>query len=141
MDGELNLIEMELREVQLKNEAMGYQVIVLGEKEGEREFPILIGFSEATALDMALHGKQNPRPMTHDLVYNVIDGLGGDVRHIIVDDLSNDIFYAKLVVRTAAGHDELIDSRPSDAVVLAAKRRLPIFVAEHVVERAGGSAE
>ena len=72
--------------------------------------------------------------MTHDLVLNVIGGLSGKLRRVIVDDLKQDTFYGKLVVRTAAGTEELIDTRPSDAVVLAIKQRAPIFVAEHVLE-------
>jgi bifunctional DNase/RNase len=134
MDGELNLIEMELREIQMKDDEIGAQIIVLGEKNGPREFPIFIGYAEALALDLALHGYKNQRPMTHDLVYNIVDGLGAEIRRVIVDDLRQDTIYGKLAVRTPAGTEELIDSRPSDAVVLASKRGLPIFVAEHVLE-------
>ena len=134
MDGELNLIEMELREVQMREDASSSQIIILGEKKGEREFPIYIGYSEALALDLALHGYNSQRPMTHDLVLNAIGGLGGELRRVIVDDLKQDTFYGKLAVRTAAGTEELIDTRPSDAVVLSIKRRVPIFVAEHVLE-------
>ena len=134
MASELNLIEMELREIQLKDDALGTQVIILGEKQGEREFPIFIGYNEAIALDLALHGAKHQRPLTHDLLFNVIEGMGGTMLHVIIDDLSNDTFYGKLVVRTPAGTEELIDSRPSDAIVLATKRHLQIFVAEHVLE-------
>lgn len=134
MSSELNLIEMELREIQLKDDALGTQVIVLGEKQGEREFPIFIGYNEAVALDLALHGAKHQRPLTHDLIFNVIEGLAGTLEHVVIDDLSNDTFYGKLVVRTAAGTEEMIDSRPSDAIVLATKRHLAIYVAEHVLE-------
>jgi bifunctional DNase/RNase len=134
MDGELNLIEVELREVQMREDAGGSQIIILGEKDGEREFPIFIGYTEALALDLALHGFNNPRPMTHDLILNVAVGLGAELRRVIVDDLRQDTFFGKLAFQTAAGTEELIDSRPSDAIVLATKRRVPIFVAEHVLE-------
>ena len=134
MDGELNLVEMELREIQMKDDAIGSQVIVLGEKNGEREFPIFIGYAEALALDLALHGYKNQRPMTHDLIYNIIDGLGGEMVRVIVDDLRQDTFFGKLVIRGARGTEELIDTRPSDAIVLATKRQVPIFVAEHVLD-------
>lgn len=134
MDGESNLIEMELREIQIKEDAIQTQVIVLAEKGGEREFPIFIGWVEATALDSALHGYQNARPMTHDLVLNVIDGTGCELRHVMVDDLRQETFFGKLAVRTPLGNVELIDSRPSDAIVLATKRRVPIYVAEHVLD-------
>lgn len=135
MDGELNLVEMELREIQMKDDTIGSQIIVLGEKNGAREFPIFIGYAEALALDLALHGYKNIRPMTHDLIYNVVDGLGATMTHILVDDLRQDTFYGKLVLKTAQGSQEVIDTRPSDAIVLATKRQLPIFVAEHVLEQ------
>lgn len=132
---ELKLVEMELREIQMKDDAIGSQIIVLGEKNGEREFPIFIGYAEALALDLALHGYKNIRPMTHDLIYNVIDGMGGEMTQVLVDDLRQDTFFGKLVIRTSQGTIEVIDSRPSDAIVLATKRQLPIFVAEHVLEQ------
>jgi bifunctional DNase/RNase len=135
MENELNLIEMELREIQMKDDAIGSQIIVLGEKNGTREFPIFIGYAEALALDLALHGYKNIRPMTHDLIYNIIDGLGAEMSHVVVDDLRQDTFFGKLVVKTVQGTQEVIDSRPSDAIVLATKRQLPIFVAEHVLDQ------
>jgi bifunctional DNase/RNase len=107
----------------------------LGEKNGTREFPIFIGYAEALALDLALHGYKNIRPMTHDLIYNLVDGLGAEMSHVVVDDLRQDTFFGKLVVKTAQGTQEVIDSRPSDAIVLATKRQLPIFVAEHVLDQ------
>ena len=135
MDGDLILVEMELREIQMKDDAIGSQIIVLGEKNGEREFPIFIGYAEALALDLALHGYKNIRPMTHDLIFNIVDGLGAEMSHVIVDDLRQDTFFGKLVLRTAQGTQTVIDSRPSDAIVLATKRQLPIFVAEHVLDQ------
>lgn len=142
MDGEMNLIEMELREILMKEDVMGgRQVIVLGEKGGVREFPIYIGYAEALALDLELHEVANKRPMTHDLIFNVLDGLGGEIQQVIVDDLREGTFFGKLIVRTAAGTEELIDSRPSDAVVLATKRKLPIFVNEEVLEKISDDQE
>ena len=135
MDEELNLVEMELREIQMKDDAIGSQIIVLGEKNGTREFPIFIGYTEALALDLALHGYKNIRPMTHDLIYNLIDGLGAEVQQVNVSDLRQDTFFGQLVLKTAQGELEVIDSRPSDAIVLATKRQVPIFVAEHVLEQ------
>jgi hypothetical protein len=134
MDGELNLIEMELREIQVKDDMIGPHIIVLGEKEGAREFPIYIGFAEILALDNALHGRQAERPLTHDLIMNVLQGLGAEIKRVIVDDLRHETFFGKLAVRSASGVEGLIDSRPSDALILACKCRLPIFVAEHVLE-------
>jgi bifunctional DNase/RNase len=142
MDEELNLIEMELREVQIKADALtGSQVVVLGEKNGPREFPIFIGFTEAIALDAAIHKQKPQRPLTHDLIGNVIHGLHGRLTHVIIDDLHDDIFFGKLAVRTPMDTEELIDSRPSDAIVLATKHEIPIFVAEEVLEKAARSFE
>jgi hypothetical protein len=142
MDGELNLVEMELREVQIKADAItGSQVVVLGEKNGSREFPIFIGFTEAIALDAALHKQKHQRPLTHDLIGNVLEGLQGKLTRVIVDDLRDDIFYGKLAVRTPINTEELIDSRPSDAIVMATKHDVPIFVAEEVLEKAGRTFE
>jgi bifunctional DNase/RNase len=134
LDEELSLVEMELSELQMKQDPMGGgQVLILAEKGGSREFAIWIGPQEALALDLVLHGQSTPRPLTHDLVFNVIDGLGGDLQRVIIDSLSDQTFYGKLVIRTAAGIEELIDTRPSDAMVLAMKRNAPIFVAEKVL--------
>lgn len=139
---DLKLVPMELREVQIKTDALGgSQVVVLGEREGEREFPIFIGSNEALALDLALHKYQNPRPMTHDLVLNVIEGMGGSLERIVVDDLRQSTYFGKLVVRLASGETEWIDTRPSDAIVLATKRRVPIYVNEPVLDAATSASE
>ena len=82
MDEELILVEMELRELQMKQDPMGGgQVLILEERDGSREFAIWIGPQEALALDLVLHGQTTPRPLTHDLLFNVIDGLGGELQH------------------------------------------------------------
>jgi uncharacterized protein len=142
MDNELNLVEMELREIQIKADTLGgSQVVVLGEKTGSREFPIFIGFAEAIALDAALHKQKHQRPLTHDLIGNLLVGLHARLMRVIVDDLHDDIFFGKLVVRTPLATEELIDSRPSDAIVLAVKHEAPIFVSEEVLERATHSPE
>jgi bifunctional DNase/RNase len=141
MEHELNLIEMELREVQIKLDPAGEQVIVLGEKHGTREFPIFIGAFEATALHDALHRHAHKRPLTHELVGNVIAGLGGRLNRVIVDDLRENTYFGKLAVRSPLGSEELIDSRPSDAIVMAVRLQAPIFVAEEVLERAARPSE
>lgn len=128
------MVEMELREIQI-SEAGNHQIIILGEKSGDRLFPIYIGFFEAAAMDQAVHRIQTPRPMTHDLIYNIIDGMECRLSRILVDDLLDDTFHGKLVIETSDGREVLIDSRPSDAIVLACKRNLPIFVAEQVLDQ------
>lgn len=128
------MVEMELREIQI-SEAGNHQIIILGEKEGARLFPIYIGFFEAAAMDQAVHGIRTPRPMTHDLIYNIVEGLECRLKRILVDQLLDDTFHGKLVVETPDGREVQIDSRPSDAIVLACKRGLPIFVAQDVLDQ------
>lgn len=128
-----NLIEMELREIQIVEDFARTQIIVLGEKYGERAFPIFIGLHEAMAMDLAVRGERTPRPLTHDLILNVIDGLNATLNRALVVKLENDTFYGALELLSATGETVRIDSRPSDAIVVAMKRRTPIFVEEKVL--------
>jgi hypothetical protein len=125
---------MELREIQIVDDPTRHQVIVLAEKNGQRAFPIYIGLFEASAMDLAVHGQKAPRPMTHDLIYNLLEGLGAQLVEVRVDELRNETFFGKLVVQKEDGDTILIDSRPSDALILAAKSNLPIFVEDTVLD-------
>ena len=109
------------------------QVIFLKEKEGERAFPIMIGTHEAVAIDHRLKGFKFPRPMTHELLANVIKLMGGQLDHILINDIRKQTFIATLYIRRG---DQLIsvDSRPSDAIALGVAFDTPIFVAEHVLD-------
>jgi bifunctional DNase/RNase len=127
------LVEMEIREIQIVDDPARHQVVVLAEKQGTRAFPIYIGLFEASAMDMAVHGQKAPRPMTHDLIYNVIDGLGLRLIEVRVDELRNETFFGKLVIHTGNSEPVLIDSRPSGALILAAKRNVPVFVDDEVL--------
>lgn len=131
---DVEIVPMQLREIQASDG--GAQIVVLAEDGGPREFPIYIGYYEMDALDRALHRKESPRPLTHDLVLNVVEGMGGTLVRVVVDDLRDETFYGKLDVRMRDGSRALIDSRPSDAIVLAMRRRVPIFVAAHVLDAA-----
>ena len=133
------LIEMELKEIQIVDDPSRPQVIILGEKDGKRAFPIYIGYFEAHALDIAVKGIITPRPMTHDLIYNVLDSLGLHAERILVDELRDDTFFGKLVVKDGNSEEYLIDSRPSDAIILAAKRNLPIFVDDGILREVSGN--
>ncbi len=126
------MIEMELAEVQITGEA-GPQIIILQEKEGDRSFPIFIGNYEVMILDQTVRGFETSRPLTHDLILNTIEGLNGTLTGVLVDELRNDTFIGKLLVRTTDGEVVRIDTRPSDAMVLAAKTQVPIYVAEEVL--------
>jgi hypothetical protein len=135
-------IEMELNRV-LIQENSDQQLIFLKERFGERSFPIVIGTAEALAIDRRLKGIESPRPLTHDLIYNVIHGLEGELERIIVSDLReitvNGLpqftYFALLIVRKGGELIE-IDARPSDAIALGITQNTPIFVAEHVLNDA-----
>lgn len=111
------------------------QVIVLRERDGNRMFPIAIGIAEALAIDRRVKGVVLARPMTHDLLASVIEGLGGRLEKIVIDDLRDHTFFAKLhVVRN--GDRIEVDSRPSDAIALGVATDVPIYVAEAVLNEA-----
>jgi bifunctional DNase/RNase len=128
------MVEMELREIQISH-VTPMHIVVLEEKDGGRGFPIYIGQHEAKAADDAIFGRRAPRPMTHDLILNVLEGLEATLEGVLVDSLDSDTFHGKLLVRTSAGKHIKIDTRPSDAIVLATKVGAPIYVAEEVIEQ------
>jgi len=111
------------------------QVIVLKERDGERQLPILIGMHEALAIDRRLKGLQTPRPMTHDLMESVIASLGSELEQIVISDLREHTFFAKLVIRQNGQLVE-VDARPSDAVALGVANNTPIFVESSVLDEA-----
>ena len=116
---------------------MNYQrVVILREKAADRYLPIWIGPAEADAIAAKLQGVKLERPLTHDLLRSVIESLGARVSSIIVYDLKNDVFYAKIVLTVDGGQIE-IDSRPSDALALAVRVEVPIYVDESVMDKAG----
>ena len=113
------------------------QIIVLTEHDGERSFPIVIGLFEAAAVQRRVNGLPSERPLTHDLIGNMMDALGASLRKVIVTELKDSTFYANLVLErtTEAGGTEtvVVDARPSDAIVLAVHHDVPIFVSEEVL--------
>jgi bifunctional DNase/RNase len=127
---------MELKRIVI-NEVHEQQVIMLREVDGERSFPIVIGIFEATSIDRRVKGVQSPRPLTHDLITHVIEQLGGDLQDIYISDLRDHTYFAKLRIRKEGELIE-IDCRPSDAIALAVTGRVPIFVAEEVLNEATG---
>ncbi len=116
---------------------MNYQrVVILREKDADRYLPIWIGPSEADAIALRLQDVSVARPLTHDLLRNLIEQLGARVVHIIVNDLANDTFFAQIVL-DVNGTTVEVDARPSDAIALAVRTDAPIFAAEDVLDRAG----
>jgi bifunctional DNase/RNase len=135
MDVEGFLIELTIESIRVS--LMNYQrVVILREKESDRYLCIWIGPAEADAIAVQLQDVSVPRPLTHDLLRAVIDQMGGTVNHILVNDLANDTFYARIVL-DVNGNPMEIDSRPSDAIALAVRAKVPIFADESVLERAG----
>ena len=117
------------------NEQSPEQMIWLKEREGrQRQFPIVIGIFEAWAIERKIKDANVPRPMTHDLLANVIRDMGGELRRVVVTDLDDGTFYAELCVHQGKS-DHRIDCRPSDAVALAVRLEVPIFVEERVFEK------
>lgn len=116
---------------------MNYQrVVILKEKESDRYLPIWIGPAEADAIAVRLQDVSVARPLTHDLLRSIIDQLGATVAYIVVNDLTNDTFFARVIL-DVDGRSVEIDSRPSDAIALAVRARVPIFAEENVLEKAG----
>jgi len=129
------MIEMVIDSIRVS--LMNYQrVVILKEKLADRYLPIWIGPAEADAIAVKLQKVTVPRPLTHDLLNSVIDTLGASINSIIVNDLKNDTFYAKITLDLDGGQLE-VDSRPSDALALAVRVEAPIYVDESVLDKAG----
>jgi hypothetical protein len=124
-------VRMNLARIVIQD-ASEQQIIFLREGDGDREFPIVIGDAEAAAIDRRLKGYKRARPMTHDLLADVIEQLGAELEKIVISDLKNHTFYAKLILR-ANGEIIEVDSRPSDAIALGVASDTAIYVSEHVL--------
>jgi uncharacterized protein len=127
-------VQMELRRI-IISEVEDHQVIILREVDGERSFPIVIGIFEATSIDRRVKGMPAPRPLTHDLVVAAVEQLGGEIQDIVISDLKEHTYFAKLRVRQEGELVE-IDCRPSDAIALAVTAKVPIYVNEDVLGEA-----
>ena len=110
------------------------RIVVLKQVDRERYLPIVIGAPEAEAIAIKIQNHEVPRPLTHDLLCNMIATLGGRVTHITVNDLVGETFFARIVMDVDGRHVE-VDSRPSDAIALAVRLNVPIYAEESVLER------
>jgi bifunctional DNase/RNase len=113
-----------------------HRVVVLREAESRRYLPIWIGPFEADAIALALQGHEPQRPMTHDLLKTVFGELGAAITHILVNDIHDSTFFARIVCEQGS-HTVEIDARPSDAIALAVRTDVPIYVEQHVLDQAG----
>ncbi len=129
-------VQMQLSRI-IISEINQEQIIYLKEVDGDRQFPILIGIFEATSIDRRVKAHHPPRPLTHDLLVNVVKSLGAELDSVVISDLRDHTYFAKLRIRQ---NGELldIDSRPSDAIAVAVTcdPQLPIYVNEEVLEDA-----
>jgi len=128
------MIEMNLAglRVELPNQQ---PIVLLREQDGERFLPIWIGTAEATAIALALQGVVTPRPMTHDLLKNILDEMAVQVQNIVITELRDGTFYAVINMQRN-GTSYAISSRPSDAIALAVRIQCPIFASEEVLAEA-----
>jgi bifunctional DNase/RNase len=110
-------------------------IVILRDKDGQRVLPIWVGGFEANAIAVQLENIATPRPMTHDLLKNVIHDLKADIQKIVVSDLKENTFYA-LIYLKVNGEAVAVDARPSDAIALALRSRAPIFVEDKVIDHA-----
>ena len=124
-------VRMDLAQIVI-SETRDTQIIVLRERDGNRNLPIVIGLTEALAIDRRVKGVQLQRPLTHDLLGNVIESLDAELEKIVINDLQDHTFYAKLVIRQGSELIE-VDSRPSDAIALGVATEVPIYVEDHVL--------
>ncbi|MEQ9207528.1 MAG: bifunctional nuclease family protein [Phycisphaerales bacterium] len=133
------LVQMELSRI-LIHERKAEQLIELRELDpnlqSPRSFPIVIGIVEAAAIGRRLEGMELPRPMTHDLLANTIEGLGATLEAITITDLIDGAFIAQLSIARPDGHLVHIDARPSDAIALGVAKQVPIFAEDSVIEAA-----
>ena len=135
-------IPMQLSRI-IISEISDNQVIYLKEIEGERQFPILIGIFEATSIDRRVkNGAHPPRPLTHDLVVQVAEALGGELESVVISDLKEQTYFAHIRIKRGEEFFE-IDCRPSDAIAIAVTFQppLPVYVAEEVLDRVSGKPE
>ncbi len=129
------LVQMELARI-IISDVNDQQVVYLREIEGQRAFPILIGIFEAASINRHVKGEESQRPLTHDLLRNTIEQLGGELQDVVVNNLQDHTYYALIRVKRDGELIE-IDSRPSDAIALAVqfKPPLPIYVDDSVLEQ------
>jgi bifunctional DNase/RNase len=128
----LNKIQVEILGLSASPSAGGAYALLLKEVYGIRRLPIIIGSFEAQSIALEMEGIKPPRPLTHDLLKSMIDNLGATVSEIIIDELRDNTFYAKIRIEVSSLHHD-IDSRPSDAIALAVRTNAPLYVAEEVM--------
>lgn len=118
----------------------GVTPVVFLENDSEEVLPIYIGAAEAFSIQTALEKVPYPRPLTHDLLVNILEGLNSKVERVLIDDLSDGVFFARLIVRSN-GNEFEFDARPSDSIALAVRTGAPVYVSDRVMETASVSKD
>lgn len=131
----MNKIQCEILGLSSSPSTGGAYAILLKEINGSRRLPIIIGAFEAQAIALEIEGIKPPRPLTHDLLKNIIDNMGAGIIEVLIDELRENTFYAKIILEVSALTNE-IDARPSDAIALAVRAQAPIYVSEIVMNSA-----
>lgn len=131
----MNKVQVEILGLSASPSSGGAYALLLKEVYGMRRLPIIIGSFEAQSIALEMEGIKPPRPLTHDLLKTVIDNLGATITEIIIDELRDNTFYAKIKIEVATLTNE-IDSRPSDAIALAVRTGSPLYVSEEVMRLA-----
>ena len=130
----MNLVEV--KRISYYPPSKGYTVL-LKEKEGDRSLPIIVGSAEAQAIALYLEGVNMPRPMTHDLLVNVLEKMDGEINKILIARINNGTFFAEIEVSNPHTGDAIIDSRPSDAIAIALRTLTPIYISDEIMDSAG----
>ncbi len=130
----MNLVEV--KRISYYPPSKGYAVL-LEEKESGRSLPIIVGSNEAQAIALYLEGVDMPRPMTHDLLINLLDSLNSEVKSISISKMKNGTFFAEIKIYNSQINNIVIDSRPSDAIAIALRTMTPIYISDEIMERAG----
>ena len=130
----MNLVEV--KRISYYPPSKGYAVL-LQEKDGTKSLPIIVGSSEAQAIALYLEGVDMPRPMTHDLLINVLESLESEINRVSIARMDNGTFFAEIEVTNAQVGEIVIDSRPSDAIAIALRSLTPIYVSDEVMDRSG----
>lgn len=131
----MNKVQVEILGLSSTPSAGGAYAILLKELYGVRRLPIIIGAFEAQAIALEIEGIKPPRPLTHDLLKNIIDNLGASIQEVLIDELRDNTFFAKIILEISSLTND-IDARPSDAIALAVRAQAPIFVNEEVMKAA-----
>ncbi len=133
------MVEVEIDSIRVS--LMSQQrIVILKERNSERFLPIWIGPYEAEAITLSLQEVEVTRPLTHDLLRNILQELGAEMKQVNITSLQDDVFYARIIL-TMDGREMSIDSRPSDAIALAVRAHIPVFIAEDVMNEAASTPE